>query len=106
MQEHWNVLENVIIDCIDSLAPLEYHSHEGHKPGIRTPKNVKNLINVRNRLLKIDRKRNNCFNAPRIKKLNLEIKAYFKNSRASRVRQAATGGNVNFYLNNMHFTRE
>ena len=57
VQEYWNVIENVLINCVDSLAPLEYRSHEGNNASNKTPKNIKNLINVRNRLLKIDSKR-------------------------------------------------
>ena len=76
VQEHWNCIENVGINCVDFLAPLENHSHEGLNARHKTPINIKNLINVRNRLLKIDRKRQNCANAPKIKNYrNLKVVA-------------------------------
>ena len=51
------------------------------------------MINVRNRLLKIDSKRKNCANVPKIKKLSVEIRAFFTSAKRGRVRRAATGGN-------------
>ena len=59
--------------------------------------NTKNLINVRKRLLNIDRRNKTCFNTPRIKTLSIEIRSYFKNVKISRVKQAATGGNTNLW---------
>ena len=66
VQEHWNVLENLIINTVDKLAPLEVYSPLHNKVKSTPPKNVKNLINVRKRLLKNDCDNKTCSNAPRI----------------------------------------
>ena len=55
------------------------------------------MINVRNRLLKIDSRRKNCANVPKIKKLSVKIIAFFTSAKRGRVRRAATGGNSNLW---------
>ena len=97
VQEHWNVLENYIINVVDCLAPLEYNSVVPKKLASSIPKRIKSLLNLRKRLLKNNRQRNNSFNAPRIKLLSKEIPTHYLKKKISRVRQAATGGNINLW---------
>ena len=97
VQEHWNALENCIINVVDYLVPLEYSDPVFNVTQNTTPKAIKNLINVRKRLLHNDRQRNSSFNAPRIKLLSKEIRFYFTNKKKNRVRRAAVGGNINLW---------
>ena len=74
VQDHWNLLENEIVNIVDYLAPIEYYSHDLSKNfKNKTPKNLKRLINLRKRLLRHDRINFSTYNAPRIKVLSKEI---------------------------------
>ena len=97
VQDHWNVLENCLINVVDYLAPLEYKSVVPKKLASSTPKRIKSLLNLRKRLLKNDRQRNNSLNTPRIKLLSKEIRTHYLNKKISMVRQAATGSNINLW---------
>ena len=56
VQDHWNLLENEIVNIVDYLAPIEYSSHDLSKNfKNKTPKNLKRLINLRKLLLRHDR---------------------------------------------------
>ncbi len=97
VQDHWNLLELAILDGVESCAPLSYVKlgHTGNE--LRIPSFIKNKLNVRKRLLKLDRERSVTVNAPHIRTLNKEINSYFGNARADRVRLAAMGSKVNLW---------
>jgi hypothetical protein len=82
---------------VESCAPLSYVKlgHTGNE--LRIPSSIKNKLNVRKRLLKLDRERSVTVNAPHIRTLNKEINSYFGNARADRVRLAAMGSKVNLW---------
>ena len=50
VQQYWNVFENKIIKIIDEIIPIS--NFKGDVIKEKTPKNIKNKINRRNRLLK------------------------------------------------------
>ena len=97
VQDHWNLLELAILDGVESCAPLSYAKlgHTGKELSI--PSSIKNKLNVRKILLKLDRERSVTVNAHHIRTLNKEINSYFGNARASRVRLAAMGSKVNLW---------
>ena len=63
----------------------------------KIPSSIKNKLNVRKRLLRIDPIRSTNVNAPCIRALNDEIKSFFSIARATSVRRAAMGSNVNLW---------
>ena len=73
VQDHWNCLETIIIDCIDDCAPIIYVASCDEAKPKNVPIHVKTKLNTRKRLLKLDRLRSSTVNAPRIKDLNKEI---------------------------------
>ena len=83
--DHWNALENIIINCVDDIAPLKClkPNNSNFEP---IPGTVKNKINKLNRLLK---SRNTVINAPILRNLNKEIKDHFVSRKVSKVKQAA-----------------
>ena len=76
VQESWNDLECKIINVVDTLIPIvDFHGdHLAHKP---CP-SVKRKLNLRNRLLKILKKRPTLDLKNRVKNLNAEIRNHFR----------------------------
>ena len=70
VQELWNIIENVIIECIDKCAPLVSVDLNLKKSPSSIPSHVKNAMNKRKRFLHLDRIRSHAVNAIRIKILN------------------------------------
>ena len=91
VQDYWNVLELAILDGVECCAPLTEVKMGKNGHGSKIPSSVKNKLNIRKRLLRLDRKRFNSVNAPHIKILNKEINDFFSTARADRVRLAAMG---------------
>ena len=91
--EYWNTLEDVIINCVDEIAPLKSFTLNGNKSG-SLPRSVKNKINKRNRLLKSN---NTTVNVPTIRNLNREIKDYFVSRKVSKVKKASRGHKTNIW---------
>ena len=94
VQSHWNSLENLLIKAIDGLAPLENHINKDHKS---IPNGIKNLINKRKRLLKIDKTNKTTTNVPLINVLTKEIRDYYSRLRVGNVNRAATGPKGNLW---------
>ena len=97
VQELWNVLENVIVHCVDQIVPMSNVVSNLNCKNQKIPSHVKSKINKRKRLLHIDKIRNSMSHNASVKQLNLEIKSFFANRRAERVRNAATGSNGNIW---------
>ena len=98
VQQHWNKLEQVLINSVDELAPLIKIKINGTKKSLFSPTTIiKTKLNKRKRLLKLDRLRNNCANAPSIKLLNKEIRGYFQSIKTNRVKEAAMGNKANLW---------
>ena len=96
--DHWNEIENIIISCVDKIAPLKsYVLKENNCEPV--PGTIKNKINKRNRLLK---SRNTTVTAPLIRNLNSEIKEYFVSRKISKVRHAARGPKINWNRKMIH----
>ena len=63
----------------------------------KIPNGIKNLINRRKRLLKIEKINKTTLNLPSIKLLSREISNYFSRQRIGNVKRAATGPNGNLW---------
>ena len=97
VQELWNVVENVIIECIDKCTPLVSVNLNLKKSPSSIPSHVKNAMNKRKQFLHLDRIRSNAVNASHIKILNKEISSHFNGVKTEAVRKAAMGGKVNLW---------
>ena len=71
--DHWNALENLIINLIDEEAPLKRFELDANCNVPVLPVHIKRSINKRNRLLK---SKSYIHTAPLIKSLNKEIKSF------------------------------
>ena len=91
------VLELVILENVDNCAPLVDVKENWTVGMTKIPSSIKNKLNVRKRLLRIDPIRSTNVNAPCIRALNDEIKSFFSIARATSVRRAAMGSNVNLW---------
>ena len=97
VQEHWNALELVILENVDTCAPLVDIKVNRTNSMTKIPSSIKNKLNVRKRLLKMDRLRSTNVNAIRIRALNVEIKSFFVGAKTISVRRAAMGSKVNLW---------
>ena len=97
VQEHWNVLEDLLISTVDYLVPflITKPSPPPNKP--TSPPAIQSKINTCKCLLKCDKMNNNSVNDHKIKLLNVEIRSYFVGLKVSRVRSAAMGGGINLW---------
>ena len=97
VQDHWSVLELVILDSVDSCAPLVDAKQNAAGRGSKIPSSIKNKLNKRKRLIHLDRMRSSSTNEPHIKILNKEISRYFHAAKANRVRGSAMGSKTNLW---------
>ena len=97
VQEHWNSIENVLLKIIDELVPLKSIDLNANSKLKTVPSLVKNKMNMRKRLLKLEKMRCTTEFAPRIKLLTKSIVEHFANDKAIRVRSAAMGAKVNLW---------
>ena len=66
VQNHWNLLEFVLIKATDALVPLKSVNENCFVKPKDLPIHIKNAINRRKRLLKLDKARNSTNNLPTI----------------------------------------
>ena len=97
VQDHWNVMENILINVIDSLAPLFIFSVKLKSNKNVVPRNVKQKMKRRKRLIKADLRSVSPYNSSEKKLLNSEIKSYFASVKIGNVRRTATGGSANLW---------
>ena len=91
VQSQWNYIENVIIKAADMVAPLISQSNVfSHKPNI-TPTNVKNKMNKRKRLLRLNGVTFDAHRSAEIKVLNKEINAFFVDKKKKKVKGCVRG---------------
>ena len=83
------------MNIVDELAPLAPFDENAGIKVKKIPPFVKNKINLRKRLLMLEKKRNSVELAPSIKILSKLIGDYFANDKAARVRSLAMGAKVN-----------
>ena len=96
VQDHWNVMENVLINVIDDCAPLfTPNCKKGAKEVV--PRNVQHKMNRRKRLIRTDSRNNNSCNINEIWLLNSEIKSYFASIKIGNIRRAACGSSANLW---------
>ena len=96
VQDHWNVLENALINSVDEIAPLFCMDREANSFKKLTP-NIKHLLNKRKRLLRSNRNKNSVNNLPEILTLNRDIKSFFAGEKVSNVRRAGLGVKGNLW---------
>ena len=97
VQEHWNYLENVLINTIDEICPLVTITHKLKSFKMKTPRNISHKINRRKRLLRTDRKNNSKSNHVEIRNLNQAIKKHYASLKIGDVRKACLGVNGNLW---------
>ena len=71
--DYWNLLERIIIEAVDSVAPLKSVKISLTNKCKSLPPNVKMKLNRRKRLLRSDRLNNCSTNSLIIKGLNKEM---------------------------------
>ena len=91
VQQLWNDFEAKLIKVVDDLAPLTEFK-DGKITLTQNPV-VKHKLNLRNRLLKLLKKRPTLDLKKRIKKLNVEIKSHFTFERKNFIRRKIIPGN-------------
>ena len=97
VQEHWNLLENAIINVVDVIVPLEdVGSNQARTPGVCAF--IKNKINTKKRLIKLNKRNFSLLVHSRISLLSREIAIHFHKARRSRVQYHATKGGLNLWL--------
>ena len=96
VQDHWNLIELVLINTIDTVAPLvDFHSNPSCKKV--APRSIKNMINKRKRLLRHNQLNNSISNYAEIRTLNKEIKEYFVGLKVSSIRRVGLGNGANLW---------
>ena len=91
VQEFWNSFEKKLINEVDEIVPLTAFNGGVVKTNI--PKNIKNKINKRNRLLKSFKKSPTLGLKSRIADLNCEIRSHFFYRKKFEVRKGILPGN-------------
>ena len=97
VNELWNLLENVLINTIDLIAPLSEVKISAKTKRTDMALHIKGKITKRKRLLHYNRINNCSLRISEIKVLNKEINNYFESKRAGNVRKAALGPNTNIW---------
>ena len=97
VQDHWNVMENVLINVIDDCAPLFTPNCKKRGAKELIPRNVQHKMNRRKRLIRTDSRNNNSCNINEIWLLNSEIKSYFASIKIGNIRRAACGSSGNLW---------
>ena len=93
VQEYWNVFENLIINVVDSIAPLVPFIGNKVKANV-TPSHIKNILNIRQRPLKKFKKSPNTALKARIVSLDTNIKLFYRSEKTSNVRKVIIPGNT------------
>ena len=93
----WNLLEVLLINAIDTVAPLITFCSNTKTKTTTFPNHIKNALNKRKRLLNIDKLRNSSLNLTAIKSLNKVIKEFHLSNRISDVKRAVAGPNGNIW---------
>ena len=72
VQQYWNIFENLLINIVDKIAPLVLFVNDQAKDS-KCPIGIKNALNVRTRLLKIQNKKPSPQIKIRIKEMDKNI---------------------------------
>ena len=92
VQDFWNVFECELLNIIDIIAPLApFVNNEVKKNAI--PPTIKNVLNKRQRFLKIYKKKPSQDLKSKISNLDLEVRLYFVNTKRKNVRRGILPGN-------------
>ena len=94
VQEHWNVLENVIVTVIDSLAPIVTCENVPSRRNDKVPREIKSKINLRKTLLKKYKSTGLVATLERVRFLNKEILTHFRVAKRNLVRSPMVGNGV------------
>ena len=94
VSDHWNALEDIIINVIDEMAPIKSFKVNVTAKLDTVPVSIKQKMNKRKRLLKST---NYTQNTSLIRTLNNEIKRYFYGRKVNNVKKAAAGNKTNLW---------
>ena len=92
VQEYWNIFENKLINVVDRLIPITEFENNKVKHS-SPPPIVKNWLNTRQRLLKIQNNRPDPIIKSKIKSLDLQIRAHFRKQKTNDIRRSIKPGN-------------
>ena len=91
VQEIWNDFEVKLIGIVDEIIPIV--EFEGRKVKMKQCPVIRRKLNMRNRLLKVLKKRPSLDLKKRVKNLNVEIRNHFYSIKRSNVRRNIIPGN-------------
>ena len=97
VSEHWNLLEDVLITCVDKHVPVVNVVEKNFNKSKRVPNNVKQKLNKRKRLIHLDKMNTSTRHASEIKVLDTEIKTFFARNRTNKVRNVINGSKANLW---------
>jgi endonuclease/exonuclease/phosphatase family metal-dependent hydrolase len=93
VQGYWNEIEGKLLEVIDTIVPLkQFNSKNECNPVL--PGYIRNLINIRKRLLKKQKILKTNELHQRIKALDYKIKKFFNETKTKRVRKAILPNNT------------
>lgn len=93
VQDFWNVFECELLNIIDIIAPLAPFVNNEVKKNV-IPPTIKNVLNKRQRFLKIYKKNPTQDLKSKISKLDMEVRLHFVNSKRKNVRRGILPGNT------------
>ena len=92
VQTFWNCFEGSLVDVVDGIAPLEKMGTNNPQEK-NLPRNIKNKINKRDRLLKKTIANGSPARKLELKDLNKQIKFYFHVTKSKSIRRGILPGN-------------
>ena len=93
VQQYWNVFEQTLVSVVDEIAPMVPFVNNNVSRS-QIPALIKNKLNKRRRLLRTIKIRPCNLKRDIIKKLNLEIRYYFNDTKKTKVRRGILPGNT------------
>ena len=94
VQDYWNTFENKLINVVDGLIPITKFTNNT-ECNQSLPPRIKNILNIRKRLLKKLRVDRSLDLKSKIKELDRQIKMHFHENKAKKVRRTIIPGNTN-----------
>ena len=104
VQDAWNDLETKLIAVVDALAPISVFN--GDRVANKPCPIIKRKLNLRNRLLKLLKRRPTLELRNRIRNLNFEIRNHFYSKKRDDVRRQIIPGNSKSLWNAVNMSKD
>ena len=91
VQQYWNCFENIMINVIDDIVPIE-ESRPVKPKKTNLPSSIKTKVNQRNRLIKRNKNNPSVDLKTKIKNLDKVIKSFFLTTKRNKVRNNIVPG--------------